>query len=273
MDAQALAAWGTAAIVWGVLLGVAFLSYRLLYRRALKAELVTSDNPATALHFAGHMGAVLVLAMVGCRRFAALEAIVPFLAGLALLGVAGILEHVLPTAPRRSRAGYLEERLVGPAVGSAGFRTGVMLLFSGAIDGEGGGWGAVALYVALGFLFYVGAHALYWKAVGIRVRDELEAGNPAVGIFSGALWLSAGLLLFESARGDFSGWRSDLLLYLAHLAGGLAFVPLAFTLLVRAVFRGHSLEAEIARDRNWGFALLAGCTLLAATFVYLKAFP
>ncbi len=258
-----------------LILAVASYGYRLRIR--LGVALATDDNKALSLSMAAFFtGAALIaysLMTAGGHPqlgYDLLEFVASLVAGLLLLH-AGRWTTDRFLLPERDVAAALRDGNVGVAVVEAGNVVATALIVSAALSLDGVHWG-LRLSEAIVF-FGVAQTALiafasaYCRLLRFDVRGELDSGNPAVGIALGGTLVAQAILLAYAIGQTpslvvFGAWfvlSSALLLGLRRGLDGF-------------VLRGHDLDVELSRDRNWGVALVEGVLAMATAWLMTGAF-
>ncbi len=166
----------------------------------------------------------------------------------------------------------ITDRNVGTGAVLAGTYIGTALIVSASISGTtGGGFGMEILdtlvYFVIGQLGFILLGAIYQRTCGYNVHDEIERDNEGAGIAFGATLVALAILISGQIR------RGDSLVALAVWIPISLLVLLGSRWLVDLVILPNArLHDEIARDRNWGVALIEGSAaigialLLDATF-------
>jgi uncharacterized membrane protein YjfL (UPF0719 family) len=244
-------------------------------------ELTKKDNKAVAIATAGYIFGVLTIirgAMIsGGNPYATLWR------DLVSVGIWTILSLTLLLASAWINRKFLLNRFdlhkeligdrnVGSGVVLAGTYIGTALMISASISGTtGGNLGFEILdalvYFVIGQLGFILLGAIYQHTCGYDVHDEIERDNEAAGVAFGATLIALAILISGQIR------RDDSLVALA------VWIPISLLVLLGSrwlvdliILPDARIHEEIARDRNWGVALIEGSAaigialLLDATF-------
>lgn len=273
--------WNTSIylLVLLFLLFVARWAYHFSSSFSLTNELTQKDNKAVAVSFAGYVIATgLVQASI-----LQVENYVP-LAGKALLQdileillwggiaivfmlLARIVTNKLLLPRFDTRKELIEDRNVGVGAVEAGMFIGTAFILRASISGESTALlrdvGMAALYFVIGQLLLIVFAWLYQRMLSYSMQGEMEKDNEAAGLsFAGNL-VAMGYMLGHFIH------RSDSLLGLV-----IWFAMACFALFAGRYFTDTfllpkaTLDEEVARDRNWGTALLeVSFALILAIFI------
>lgn len=156
----------------------------------------------------------------------------------------------------------ITDRNVGTGAVLAGTYVGTALIISASISGTtGGGFGMEVLdtlvYFIIGQLGFILLGAVYQKGCGYDVHGEIERDNEGAGVAFGATLIALAILISGQIR------RGDSLIAL------VTWIPVALLVLMAGrwlvdlvILPGARLHDEIARDRNWGVALIEGAAAI-----------
>lgn len=244
-------------------------------------ELTKKDNKAVAIATAGYIFGVLTIIrgvmISGGNPYATLWR------DLVSVGIWTILSLTLLLASAWINRKFLLNRFdlhkeligdrnVGSGVVLAGTYIGTALMISASISGTtGGNLGFEILdalvYFVIGQLGFILLGAIYQHTCGYDVHDEIERDNEAAGVAFGATLIALAILISGQIR------RDDSLVALA------VWIPISLLVLLGSrwlvdliILPDARIHEEIARDRNWGVALIEGSAaigialLLDATF-------
>jgi uncharacterized membrane protein YjfL (UPF0719 family) len=247
----------------------------------LSDELTKKDNKAVAIATAGYIFGVLTIIrgvmISGGNPYATLWR------DLVSVGIWTILSLTLLLASAWINRKFLLNRFdlhkeligdrnVGSGVVLAGTYIGTALMISASISGTtGGSLGFEILdalvYFVIGQLGFILLGAIYQHTCGYDVHDEIERDNEAAGVAFGATLIALAILISGQIR------RDDSLVALA------VWIPISLLVLLGSrwlvdlvILPDARIHEEIARDRNWGVALIEGSAaigialLLDATF-------
>ncbi|GIX49136.1 MAG: hypothetical protein KatS3mg131_3347 [Candidatus Tectimicrobiota bacterium] len=253
-----------------------------LYGHTLRDLLTDHDNPAIGLAVAGYLFGVVwtiaVLLSAPSRGLwqDVLDVLLYGGVGIVLLTAVALGTcRVFLGMPVRPQ---LEARNVAAAVVVAAVYAATSLTYSGALSGEGGGFGILLLFFVLGQLALLGVTYVFRWLTGYDDVREIAAGNLATGLALAGLLVGVGIVVAWAVSGDYLGLGESLLHFLLALAFVALFYPVrqvvVQTLLLGGPlrWRGSLLDEEVARDRNVaaGFmeAVAYVATALFLTFMF-----
>ncbi len=152
------------------------------------------------------------------------------------------------------------DRNVGTGVVLAGTYIGTAFIISASISGTTGGGFLMEIidtliFFIIGQLGFILLGAIYQRVCGYDVHGEIERDNEGAGIAFSATLVALAILISGQIR------RGDSLVALAVWIPVSLLVLLASRWLVDLVVLPNArLHEEIARDRNWGVALIEGAS-------------
>lgn len=265
-----------------VLVFVSRLLKSLSSRIDLDAELTTRDNKALALETAGYFLAVMIVIGSTFRSSPAPDDVPIWndLLASALWSVIAILLLLLSSRIndrlllRRfdNRTEIIDDRNVGTGAVVAGTYLGTAMIISASLQGTtGGGFGIELLdtlvFFGIGQLSFILLGALYQMVSRYDIHGEIEDDSAAAGIAFGMNLLAMGLILGAEIA------SSDSLVALAIWAvAGVLLLLFGRVLVDRFLLPGSPLDHEIAKDRNWGAALIEGAAALGLAFIINSSF-
>ena len=145
------------------------------------------------------------------------------------------------------------------------------MIASGALSGSGSVLSFFVFFV-LGQLALIVFSRFYNTLSTYDLYQELENDNFAAAIsFAGAL-VGLGIIVKNSASGDFIAWKEDILWFATTAVASFIFLPALLRLTDRLVIPGKSLAVEIAQNRNIAAGLLSASLLVSFSFVLVKLF-
>lgn len=166
----------------------------------------------------------------------------------------------------------ITDRNVGTGAVLAGTYIGTAFMISASISGTTGG-GLVMevldtlVYFLIGQLGFILLGAIYQRTCGYDVHKEIERDNEAAGIAFGATLIGLAILISGQIR------RDDSLVALAVWIPISLFVLLGSRWLVDLVVLPDArIHDEIARDRNWGVALIEGAAAIGVALLLDASF-
>jgi len=250
-------------------------------RYHLSDELTKHDNKAVAVATAGYIFGVLTIIrgvmISGGNPYQTIWRDVISIAiwtviSLALLLLSAWVNRKFLLNRFEVHKELITDRNVGTGAVLAGTYIGTAFIVSASISGTtGGGFGMEILdtlvYFVIGQVGFILLGALYQRTCGYDVHDQIERDNEGAGLAFGATLVALAILISGQIR------RSDSLVALAVWIPVALLVLLASRWLVDLIVLPNArIHEEIARDRNWGVALIEGAAaigtalLLDATF-------
>jgi uncharacterized membrane protein YjfL (UPF0719 family) len=166
----------------------------------------------------------------------------------------------------------ITDRNVGTGAVIAGTYIGTALIVTGSINGVTGGGFAIEIldtlvYFVVGQLGFILLGAIYQRTCGYDVHDEIERDNEGAGIAFGCTLIALAILISGQIK------RCDSLVALAVWIPISLLVLLGSRWLVDLVILPNArLHDEIARDRNWGVALIEGAAAIGIALLLDASF-
>lgn len=166
----------------------------------------------------------------------------------------------------------ITDRNVGTGAVLAGTYIGTAFIVSASISGTTGGGFLMEVidtlvFFVIGQLGFILLGAVYQRTCGYNVHDEIERDNEGAGIAFGATLVALAILISGQIR------RDDSLVALAVWIPLSLFVLLGSRWLVDLVILPDArLHDEIARDRNWGVALIEGAAAIGIALLLDTSF-
>lgn len=244
-----------------------------IFGHTLHDMLTNHDNPAIGLAVAGYLFGVLwtITVLLGAPGRGwwqdILDVVIYGGLGIVLLtGVAlGSCRFFLGLHVREQ----LEAHNVAAAIVVAGVYVATSLTYSGALDGEGGGFGVLLLFFILGQLVLLGITYVFRWLTGYDDVQEIADGNIAAALALAGLLIAVGIVVGQAASGAFVGLLGSLGDFLLAIIVIVAFYPVrqlvvqGLILGGRFSWRGILLDSEIAQDKNVAAGLLEATTYLS----------
>lgn len=253
----------------------------LTTRYNLSEELTKHDNKAVAVATAGYIFGVLTIirgVMISggnpyhtiWRDFLAIT--IWTVLSLLLLLLSGWINRKFLLNRFEMHKELITDRNVGTGAVLAGTYIATAFIISASISGTTGGGFTIEIldtlvYFIIGQLGFILLGAIYQKTCGYDVHAEIERDNEGAGVAFGATLIALAILISGQIR------RDDSLVALAVWIPISLLVLLGSRWLVDLVILPNArIHEEIARDRNWGVALIEGAAaigialLLDATF-------
>jgi uncharacterized membrane protein YjfL (UPF0719 family) len=166
----------------------------------------------------------------------------------------------------------ITDRNAGTGAVLAGTYIGTALMISASISGTTGGHLGVEVldtlvFFIIGQLGFILLGAVYQRTCGYDVHGEIERNNEGAGIAFGATLIALAILISGQIR------RGDSLVALA------VWIPISLLVLLGSrwlvdlvILPGARLHDEIARDRNWGVALIEGAAAIGIALLLDASF-
>lgn len=262
-----------------ILLALARLVLQRVLGSSLRVALTDHDNPAIGLAVAGYLFGVIwtITVLLGTPSSGGLWRDVLEVALYGGLGI--VLLTVVSLVSCRLFLGLhvreqLEAHNSAAAVVVGGAYVATSLTYSGALDGEGGGFWMLLLFFVLGQLALVAMTYIFRWLTGYDDVQEIESGNLAAGIAQAGLLIAMGVIVGQAASGEFTTLEDSLIGFLISLLVVAVLYPVR-QLVVQCVilgaplrFRSILLDNEIAEDKNIAAGLLeASAYLSTALFI------
>ncbi|QQL45673.1 DUF350 domain-containing protein [Sulfuriroseicoccus oceanibius] len=250
---------------------------------ALNEELTQKDNKAVGVSTVGYLLGVMIVirgvlvsdADAPLEEFLisdVLMTVVWSLVSVGLLLLSAVVNDKWLLHSFCNRKELIEDRNVGTGAVVASSYVGTALLIAAAVRGASEASFVVELvdtlvYFVVGQLAFIITGVLYQRFTGYDIHAEIERDNVAAGVSFGLTLIAVAVLL--------SGYlqRND------SLIGFAAWIPLSIVLLLTAralvdrfLIYKSSIKEEIARDQNWGVALVEGGVALGVAFILNAAF-
>lgn len=253
----------------------------LTTRYHLGDELTKRDNKAVGVATAGYaFGVLTIVRGVLISGGSPAETLVKSLLDIALWTVISMAFLLLSAWINRKfllnrfdvHKELIGDRNIGTGAVLAGTYVGTAMIVSASISGEGGGGLAFEIldtlvYFVIGQLGFILLGAIYQRTCGYNVHDEIEKDNEAAGVAFGATLIALAILISGHIR------RDDSLVALAVWIPVALFVLLAGRWLVDLVLLPDArIHDEIARDRNWGVALIEGASAIGIALLLDAAY-
>ena len=262
-----------------ILLALARLVLQWALGSSLRVALTDHDNPAMGLAVAGYLFGVIwtITVLLGTPSSGGLWQDVLEVALYGGLGI--VLLTVVSLVSCRLFLGLhvreqLEAHNVSAAVVVAGAYVATSLTYSGALDGEGGGFLILLLFFVLGQLALLAMTYVFRWLTGYDDVEQIGSGNLAAGIAQAGLLIAMGVVVGQAASGEFTTLEDSLLGFVIALAAVVVFYPVR-QLVVQCLilgapvrFRSTLLDNEVADDKNVAAGVLeASAYLSTALFI------
>lgn len=253
----------------------------LTTRYHLSDELTKHDNKAVGVATAGYLFGVLTIIrgvmISGGNSHESiwrdlLSIAVWTLISLALLLVSAWINRKCLLNRFEVHKELIQDRNIGTGAVLACTYIGTALIVSAAISGTTGGGFAMEIldtliYFVIGQLGFILLGMVYQRTCGYDVHQEIERDNEGAGLAFGATLVALAILISGQIR------RDDSLVALA------VWIPLALLVLLGSrwlvdlvILPQARLHDEIARDRNWGVALIEGTAAIGIALLLDASF-
>ena len=254
-------------------------------------ELTGKDNKALAVSFIGYIIAVVIIIVGVLSETTALGAatgltfaqrirIVGFelidiaiwsVVGILLLIVSRFLNDKLILSKFDNVKEIIEDRNVGTGAVQFGTYIGTAFIIKAVIFGESSHWLSdvigTALFFILAQLAFVVFGAVYQKITSYDIHAEIEKDNVAAGVGFGLHLAAMGIILSSAIE------KSDSLIILVlWFVEGVVLLLITRVLVDKIILPGHKLNDEIAKDQNWGAALISGGVAILIAFLLNASF-
>ncbi len=280
---------GSNAIIYFIvslsILWLAKLIKSRLVSYQLNTELTKHDNKAVALATAGYLLAVMIVirgvllsdseAETSAYSSQLIDVAMTFawsLISIVLLLISALVNDKFLLHSFSNRKELIEDRNVGTGAVVAASYIGTALLISSAVKGATSASFAVELtdtvvYFVAGQAAFIIMGIFYQKLTSYNIHTQIERDNVAAGVSFGMTLLAMALLLSGYLQNNDS------------LLGFAAWVPLSLILLFISRFAVDKIllpqadiNEEIAKDENWGVALLEGSVAIGVALILNASF-
>jgi uncharacterized membrane protein YjfL (UPF0719 family) len=264
-------------VVVMVLLWVGKLVNDLLTPYRIGKVLLEQDNKALAVSFSGYLLALAVIilgVLTGPERNLRQDLVATGIwgaVGIVLLNIARLINDKVILHRFNNVKEILEDRNVGTGAVEFGSYVGAAFIVRAIVAGESQGLaadtiGTIVFFVA-GQIAFVLFGLAYQVITSYDIHEQIEKDNVAAGIAFGMTLAAMGIVLSHIIV------RTDsLAAFGVWFVNGAALVLLARFLVDKLILPSHRLDDEIARDRNWGVALIEGGAAIAVAFLINASF-
>ncbi len=243
----------------------------LTTRYHLSEELTKHDNKAVGVATAGYLFGVLtiirgVIISGGVAKQTLSQELVSItiwtIISLSLLLTSAWINRKFLLNRFEMFKEMITDHNVGTGSVLAGTYIGTAFIVSASISGTTGGGFTIEIldtlvFFVIGQLGFILLGVIYQRTCGYDVHDEIERDNEGAGIAFGATLVALAILISGQIR------RSDSLVELA------IWIPISLLVLLGSrwlvdliILPDARLHEEIARDRNWGVALIEGAAAI-----------
>lgn len=247
-----------------VILWLGKLVNDLLNPYSVDEQLTKVDNKALAISYSGYMvgqGIIVlgVLASPSTGDFVRdlIAVAVWSLVGIILLNLAGAINDKLILRGFSSTKEIIEDKNAGVGAVQAGAFLGTAWLIKAIVAGEAADWTVsalgVAIFFVIGQLAFIIFGLIYAKVAGYDVHAEMERDNIAAGASFGLSLIAVGIILSKTVT-----YTQSLPAFGVWFVTGMALILISRILVDKMLLPSHHLKEEIAKDQNWGVALVEG---------------
>jgi len=250
----------------------------LLTPYRIDEEVTEKGNPALGIALAGYyVGIALAISgsFIGASRgfWQDMRDVALYsLAAIVLLNIARYINDYLILYRFRNTKEIISDRNIGTGAVVAGGYIATGLIVRASIAGEGGGWLSVLIFFLLGQAMLVLAGLWYQLITPYDVHEVIgERNNTAAGVAFGGFLFAVGYLVHQGMLGDFTGWSSDLAIFLLYVV--CSFILLwIIRLITDLVFLPKArMSEEIADKANVAASLIAVSIYAASVFIIAHA--
>lgn len=235
---------------------------------------VTKDNPAVLVRFAGMIGALLVATFgsywptgAGIMADAGSGTVALVGALIALILSRYINDFVILHEVNNNKE-VVENRNIAVAVVEFATYLGTALIFIGGMRDPSHGIIYNLSWFVLGQVFLIGLSRLYSWFVP-KVFEEIGKGNTACALSLGGFLLSGAMVIGTLISGEANGWFGDTVKLLVCLIVWLAVMFVSKLAIDRVVIPGNRMVKEMVEDKNWGVGLVDCTASIGITTVIL----
>lgn len=256
----------------------------------LEKQLVENDNKALGVSFAGYLLSVgiIVWSSLSSPDSANIFKSIPGengilltnmalvaiwgLVGIVLLVIARILNDKILLGAFDNNKEIIKDRNIGTGAVEFGAYVGSAFIIGSVIGGEGSGnivdeLIQTLIFFTVGQIAFIIFSKIYQKITKYDMFKELEENdNQAVGVAFGLTLVAVGMLLAKPIE------KSDSLVYFfTWFAVGGVFIIIMRTLVDKIILPMHKIDDEIAKDKNWGIALIEGSLAIVTVILFNAA--
>ncbi|MCF6311972.1 MAG: DUF350 domain-containing protein [Verrucomicrobiales bacterium] len=251
----------------------------------LNTELTTRDNKAVAVATAGYLLAVMIVirgvllsdseldtSAYSSQLIDVAMTLAWSLVAIVLLLISAVVNDKFLLHSFSNRKELIQDRNVGTGAVVAASYIGTALLISSAVKGASDASFAIELtdtvvYFIAGQAAFIIMGIFYQKLTSYDIHAQIEQNNAAAGVSFGMTLVAMALLLSGYLQNNDS------------LLGFAAWIPLSLILLFisrfavdKIVLPQSDINEEIAKDQNWGVALLEGSVAIGIALILNASF-
>ena len=269
------------------ILVLATLAREIVTRHKLEEEIVTKKNTAVALRLTGYLLGVIIVFVgavfqpqqwdanpntgLGIDRAFGMQLLWTFayaMAGVVALNLVRPLTDRLVLYKFQVEKEIVEDQNVGVAAAEFGINVAAGLAIAGAIAGYGSPLNALAFF-GLGLTALILFALFYEWTTPFNIHDEIESGNPAIGIALGGNLVAIGLVIFKASFGDFFGWTTSLIEFGVFAIFGFAMLYLIRLAVDTLILPKTKTSEALAAGRNIGVAIVESTVAISSALILL----
>lgn len=243
----------------------------------LDRELGDRDNKALAISYSGYLVsmAIIIIGVLHSPQQAFLIDIVATvawsLAGIILLNLSALINNKIILSKFDNVQEIIRDSNVGTAAVEAGSYIGSAFVINSVVGGESEGilgdiLSTVIFYLVAQVCFVLFGVA-YQRITVYDVHKEIENDNVAAGVTFGMSLLAIGVILSHIIT-----LTSSLAALAVWFLNGSVLIILTRWFIDKLLLPKHSINREIQHDRNWGIALIEGCSVIMVAFIINASF-
>jgi len=278
---QALNSLSFDALIYLVLAIVLFVigkfMYDILTPYSINKELGDTDNKALAVTYGGYLVAqgIILIGVLSAEGKSLIQDLLDTsiwaLAGIILLNISRVINDKLLLSQFDNTKEIIKDKNVGTGAVVAGGYIGTAFIIKSIVMGESDGivadiLGTVIFYILAQLLFILFG-VIYQKITTYDLHDEIEKDNAAAGLAFGLTLSAIGIVMSHILI-----TTSSIATFLVWYVNGLGCILIARFLVDKLILPKHKLDEEIARDRNWGIALIEGGSAVIVAFIINASF-
>ena len=272
-----------------VVLVLAKLARDLVTRHRLDEEIVDKKNLAVALRLSGYLlGVILVFLGAIYQPFAlavsggglgfnqefgfdVLRVFLYSLAGVVALNLVRLLMDRVVLYKFSVEKEIIEEQNVGTGAAEFGLNVAAGLLIAGAISGGGGGPEIALAFFGMGLVVLIIFVLFYEWTTPFDIHDEIEKGNPAVGIALGGNLIAIGLVTLKALFGDFISWQQGIAEFIVFAIIGFVLLYVLRLVVDLILLPRTKVADELAAGRNVGVAFIESTVVISSALILFFA--
>jgi uncharacterized membrane protein YjfL (UPF0719 family) len=280
-DAKILLQWQSFVFLVAavVVLWIGKKIYDLAMPFSVDHELTHVDNKALAVSYFGYLiaqGIIVWYVLTSPGQHDLVKDLIGMtvwsLVGILLLNACRWINDRIILAAFSNKKELIEDRNIGVGAAQAGSYIGTALLLGAIVAGEQSDLTTsligAGVFFALGQGAFIVFSLIYRKFAGYDVLEEIEEhNNPAAGVSFGMTLVAIGMILSNSVM-----FSMSVIAFVAWfiLGGVLIFVMRA--LVDFFILPSHKVGEEIAKDQNWGVALVEGGSAVIVAILLTASF-